>query len=131
MSNIVTFILLLIGAAITASGQILMKRGSQVLQQILVWPESFNLPQLIKNFFTIIFQPNVFLAFTLYFLGSFLWLKILTRGEVGSLYPILIGLTILITSIVSFLLFKESFTVLKILGIIFVVIGIILIFIKQ
>ena len=129
--NLITFLLLLLGAAITASGQILMKRGSQILQQVLIWPESFNVIRLIKNFFTIIFQPNVFLAFMLYFLGSFLWLKILTRGDLGYLYPILIGLTILITSLVSYFLFKENFTILKILGIIFLVFGIVLIFSKQ
>jgi multidrug transporter EmrE-like cation transporter len=125
--NSITFLLLLGGAAITASGQILMKRGSQILQSSLSQLESYNLLQLIKKFFTVIFEPHVFTAFILYFLGSFLWLKILTRGDLGYLYPILIGLTIIITTTASVILFKETINVFKILGIMLIIGGIFLI----
>lgn len=126
--NFFTFFLLLLGAAITGSGQILMKIGSQALQKTLTLPENYwpNL-ELLKKIFTIIFEPHIFTAFVLYFLGSFLWLKILTRGDLGYLYPILIGLTIIITTTASALLFKETIGVLKIMGIALIITGIFLI----
>ncbi|MBI3589581.1 MAG: hypothetical protein HY093_04200 [Candidatus Liptonbacteria bacterium] len=123
--NMVTSFLLLLAALITATGQILMKKGSQVLQKTLtlVAPDQLG-GGWLKKIFTITFEPHVLIAFTLYFLGSFLWLKILTRGNLGSLYPILIGMTILITSVASVFIFKETFTIVKMAGVIFIILGV-------
>jgi len=121
--NIILF--LLVAAAITASGQLLMKKGSQVLREIFGWQENYQLiPQLINKVFAIIFEPHIFIALLLYSLGLFLWLKILTRTELSYAYPLLVSFTILITSLSSFFIFKETIAPLKILGMIFIITGI-------
>lgn len=126
--TMITYLLLALAAIITSSGQLLMKKGSQVLQNILSAPAQHQVIfQLLKKFFAIVFEPHVFTAFTLYFIGSFLWLKLLTRGELNYLYPILIGLTVTITSALSVFIFKETLTAVRVVGIIFIIIGITLV----
>ncbi len=121
----ITYLLLILAAIITSSGQLLMKKGSEILQNTLVAPERHQIAQgIIKKIFTIVLEPHVLVAFSLYFLGSFLWLKILTRGDLGRLYPVLIGMTIIFTSAASAVLFRETFTLTKAAGIIFILLGI-------
>ncbi|OGY97098.1 MAG: hypothetical protein A2122_02755 [Candidatus Liptonbacteria bacterium GWB1_49_6] len=121
----ITYLLLVLAAIITASGQLLMKKGSQLLQGTLVAPGQHQFAQdIIKKIFAIVLEPHVLIAFSLYFLGSILWLKILTRGDLGRLYPVLIGMTIIFTSAASAVLFRETFTFTKTAGIIFILLGV-------
>ena len=123
--NIVILLLILLAALISSSGQLLMKKGSSILQQTLSTNQSqaSGLLGLVKKFFSIIFEPHVFVALIFYFLGLFVWLKILTKSDLGQAYPILISLTVLLTSIFSAYFFKESFTIWRGVGIALIIAG--------
>ncbi|OHB21282.1 MAG: hypothetical protein A2939_04115 [Parcubacteria group bacterium RIFCSPLOWO2_01_FULL_48_18] len=126
--NFVTGLLVVLAAFITASGQLLMKKGSQVLHEVLSLGGDYSVGhKLFKKMLVILLEPHIVIALILYFSGLFLWLKILTRAELSHVYPVLISLVIVVTSILSFFLFKESVTGFKIAGVIFIIVGIFLI----
>lgn len=119
--NFITLFFFLFSAVGISTAQLLMKKGSYILQQ--TFQGNFELSELLKKVFTIVFEPHVFLAVVLNFLVLFSWLKILARTELSFAYPILISLIILTTTIASVLIFKETLTPFKILGMLFIVIG--------
>lgn len=125
--DIIVFFLILLAALITASGQLLLKKGSQILRETLTWQKNdqFDL-QLIKKIFSIFIEPHILIAIVLYVVGLLVWVKILSQSELNYAYPILISITILITIIASAFIYKESITVLKLLGIICIIVGIFL-----
>lgn len=81
-------------------------------------------PKLVFLFYAI-FDPFIFLSLFLTLLGGISWMIALTKFPLSYAYPF-IGLTFLIILISSNLLFNEPFNIYKILGVLFIIIGIFL-----
>lgn len=63
----------------------------------------------------------------LYAVSFGIWMAVLARNELSVVYPVVTGLTLVSTSIGSWLLFKESFDVWRIAGIGVIFVGIVLV----
>ncbi len=114
-----TTILFLIVSGFNSAAQLLLKKGSLLLNKTLASGDSAFI-KIIK----ILTNPFVAGAITLLAVGMIMWIKILSRAELSRAYPINIALTVIITSVVSIFLFQESITLLKSFGIALVIVGI-------
>ena len=71
------------------------------------------------------------LGFILY-IGSFLmWQKLLTTYDLSYIVPITTGIVQVVVLLASYFIFKETITLTNLIGIIFVIIGIVLISLKK
>lgn len=105
-------LLCLLNTLLMAAGQTLFKIGSSGKTLSSVW-------DIIKLFFS----PVVFLALCLYAATTGLWLYILSKVPISYAYPIQ-ALAYPIVLIVALLLFKESVTPMKWLGVAIIVCGV-------
>ncbi len=71
-------------------------------------------------------QPSIIFGFILYFISSLIWFRVLSISEVSTSYPILVGLTFACVTAGAVILFHESLTTLKIIGICVILLGIII-----
>ncbi len=104
-------------------GQLFMKRGMNEVGEITI-KQIFS-PKVLS----VIFQKYVFIGISFYVIGNMLWLVALSIAELSYIYP-LIGTGYLITAILAWVLFGESLTVVRILGILFISLGAYLVVIK-
>lgn len=72
-------------------------------------------------------EPSIPLGFFLYFLGALVWFRVLSIAEVSTSYPILVGITFALVTAGAVMLFQESFTAPKVIGMVVILIGIIVI----
>lgn len=105
-------LLCLLNTLLMATGQTLFKIGASGKTLSSVW-------DIIRLFFS----PVVFLALCLYAATTGLWLYILSRVPMSYAYPIQ-ALAYPIVLLVSLLLFKESVTPMKWLGVAIIVCGV-------
>lgn len=108
---------ILIAIFLAAFGQIFMKIGMNKLGIIEI--SEMIKPQKLLNIFTNI---PILAGISFYFLSLLIWLSLLSKLEVGSLYP-LISIGYVITAIFGILFLKEKLTFFKILGISLIVLG--------
>ncbi|HEU4914168.1 MAG TPA: hypothetical protein VFT16_02055 [Candidatus Saccharimonadales bacterium] len=101
----------------TSSALIIMKYGASSGLPISVVDHKIHVN---INFFTVAGLFAYFISFALY-------VYLISKYDLGYIIPIAAGFTYAIIFIASFLLFKESFTLLKVVGIALVVLGIILV----
>lgn len=101
-------------------------------QLILKWRMStigISLPNdfLDKIFFLfkLVFDPFIFSGFASAFIASFFWMAAMTKFELSYAYPFMSGAFVLVF-ILSVLFFNEIVTWQKILGLAFIVVGIII-----
>ncbi|MBM3326028.1 MAG: hypothetical protein FJY65_03450 [Calditrichaeota bacterium] len=71
-------------------------------------------------------QPSIPVGFILYFIGALIWFRVLSIAEVSSSYPILVGLTFASVTAGAVILFHESLSAMKIIGICVILAGIII-----
>lgn len=71
------------------------------------------------------------LGFILYIFSFLLWQKLLATYDLSYIVPITTGIVQAIVLIISYFFFKESISVINVIGITFVIIGVILISIKR
>ena len=107
-----SIILALINTFIVSTGQILLKLGSTGKQ-------INNITELIK----LMFSPLTILAIVIYACTTVLWIFILNRSQMSTVYPIQ-ALAFPIVLIVSSVLFKENVTLIKYLGVSLICIGV-------
>lgn len=100
-------------------------------QLILKWrilnyssmPENFS--QKLIFLFKLLFDPFIFSGFASAFIASFFWMAAMTKFELSFAYPFMSGAFVLVF-IFSVFLFHEVVTWQKILGLSFIVLGIII-----
>ena len=92
--------------------------------------ESKNLNIFSDKFFNFLFDPYIFAGGIALSLSIIWWLKIINEVRLGIIYPLIHGGTILLTLICSIIFLRESITPSQITGVIFIVVGIVLL-IKQ
>lgn len=78
-------------------------------------PEGLN--GKLYYFGSLLVDPYVLFAFFLAFLSALCWMATVTKFELNFAYPLLIVSLLFITVVSSTLLFNESFTIYKFLGI--------------
>jgi uncharacterized membrane protein len=100
---------------IIALGQIMLKAGTYAL--------NFSLRGIFLNFWLIS-------GIILYLAATILLLIGLKRGELSTLYPLL-GLGYIWVCILSFFIFKETITLLNGFGILFIILGVGLLGVRQ
>jgi multidrug transporter EmrE-like cation transporter len=107
-------------ATIGISGQILLKKGLTSFGHL-----QFN--SFFSKIFTIVLEPFVFLALFCYVVGMAGYLFLLSKVELTSLYPICTSLVFAGITFFGWFFLKEPLNLPKISGIVFIVIGILLI----
>ena len=107
-------------AAIGISGQILMKKGLSTYSNL----EFSNFLTKILN---IVLQPLILLALLCYVTGMVLYLFLLSKVEVTSVYPICTSLTFVGITFFGGFFLNETVSLAKISGIALIIIGIFLI----
>ena len=86
-------------------------------------PEDFG--SKLVFLFKLLFDPYIFSGFAAAFVASFFWMAAMTKFELSYAYPFMSGAFVLVF-ILSVLFFNEVVTWQKILGLTFIVIGIII-----
>jgi multidrug transporter EmrE-like cation transporter len=74
--------------------------------------------------FKLLFDPFIFSGFAVAILASFFWMAAMTKFDVSYAYPFITAGLTLLTVILAILLLGESFTLPKVLGVLFIVIGV-------
>lgn len=117
MTSNYLLIFLLIGIAVLA--QTLLKLGMKKIGVITEIKMS-NLGPLILKMISNFYVP---IGIFLYAMGSFLWLVLLSRLELSFLYPFG-SLEYFFIFLVSYIIFKEKIKIGRIIGVIFIILGI-------
>ncbi|OFI07748.1 putative 4-amino-4-deoxy-L-arabinose-phosphoundecaprenol flippase subunit ArnF [Clostridium acetireducens DSM 10703] len=100
-----------------ALGQVLVKLGAVNL--------SFS-GNIFKIIFDILKNIPVMLGITSYGVSFLIWIKVLSKVELSYAYPF-VSLGYVLIMIFSYLVFKENITYLRIIGVVFIIIGVIFI----
>jgi len=120
-----TYLTLLIPILTASTAQVLFKKGISSFGSL-----EFSL----ANLFALIprILQNIWLLTGMFLFGiSFLaYLFILSKSQLNIVYPIVVSSGIIIISLASWFLFKETLSWLQILGIVFIIFGIYLLAIK-
>lgn len=73
------------------------------------------------------FWPFVFASLALYGFIFFYYIQVLRRHDIGILYGVYTGLSVVLVLMIGMFFFRESLTRLQLLGCLFIVVGILLI----
>jgi len=120
LSIIVKYALIFFVSAIGVTGQLLLKKGLGSFSGL-----QFN--SFLMKIFSIITQPLIIIALSCYVIGMVAYLFLISKIEVSSVYPICSSLTFGGITLFGWLLLSESLGWQKILGIMFIIVGIFLI----
>lgn len=112
--------LILISVFLGAMGQVLVKYGAVNLEL------NFTIKYLLPSIFSILKNMPVMLGIISYGLSFLLWIKVLSKVELSYAYP-MVSLGYVITMIFSYFVFKENISFIRILGVVFIILGVILI----
>lgn len=104
----------------TVYGQIVLKWRINSVGSL---PES--LEDKIVFLFKLLFDPWIFSGFLAAFIASFFWMATMTKFDLSFAYPFMSGAFVLVF-ILSVILFQETITWQKIVGLLFIILGIII-----
>lgn len=115
------YFLIALYVALTSTGLIVLKLGSSAnaIIEIIDGRLSFNI-----NWLNVI-------GVILYALSFVLYLYIIAKNDLGYIVPLTTAIVYIIIFVASFVIFKETFTAIKIAGICLIAIGVILLNIKN
>lgn len=114
------FLLVLVSVTISALAQVALKRGMSgpAVQSALDGTDT------VQKLIAVATSPMVFVGLALYAVGAMVWLLVLARIDVSQAYPF-VGIGFLITLGFGVLLLGETLTLARIIGIVFVAVGIV------
>lgn len=75
--------------------------------------------------FKLIFDPFIFSGLLSAFIASIFWMAAMTKFEISYAYPFM-SISYVLVFFLSIYLFNESFTIYKVIGLIFVILGLII-----
>jgi multidrug transporter EmrE-like cation transporter len=116
-----TFAVLLIAISLSVTGETLLKKGVNSLGGLDFAPAT-----LIPTFVRIFTTPLVFLGFVFIFGGSLFWLAVLSKWDLSLAYPLL-SISYIASLFVGALVLGEQVTLIRIVGVLVVVVGVVLI----
>lgn len=99
----------------TTAGMTLMKLGGDSLSLSLKKGISFNMEYL------------TFCGFLLYIISFLLWQKLLVAYNLSYIVPLTTGIAQILVLLIGYFIFKESFSIINVIGIVLIIIGVILV----
>ena len=120
MSTITQYTFMIFVAAVGVTGQLLLKKGVGIYSHL-----QFN--NFFSKILSVALEPLISIALICYALGMVGYLFLLSKVELTIVYPVCTSLTFVGITFFGWFILKEPFNLFKITGIIFIVIGIILI----
>ncbi len=115
------FVLILLSVLLNVIGQVFIKSGTKTLG-IVDFAHSGIVGELIRVFS----NGYIWAGLITYGIGTLFWISALSKSDLSYAYPFL-ALGYVLVIIVSYFLFKEPFTVYKVIGIALIVLGLIVI----
>ncbi|MEI7867573.1 MAG: EamA family transporter [Candidatus Methylumidiphilus sp.] len=116
-NKLVDYIYILLTIGLTVYGQIILKWRIRYLGKL---PD--NISDKIKFLVSLIYDPGIFSGFFAAFLASLAWMAAMTKFDLSHAYPFM-SLNFVLVLLLSGLIFSESVTTNKIVGVTFIVIG--------
>lgn len=113
-------LLILISVFLGAMGQVLVKYGAVNLDL------NFTIERLIPSILGILKNMPVMIGIISYGLSFLIWIKVLSKVELSYAYP-MVSLGYVVTMIFSYFVFKENISFIRILGIVFIIFGVVLV----
>lgn len=114
------FAIILISVLLNASAQLFLKKGAEVLNDPNA-PE--NIPLLI---YKLLINFHIISGLSCYAISILLWIYALSKVDVSVAYP-MISIGFILNTIAAWYLFNEPLGFLKLIGIFFIILGVILI----
>jgi len=115
------FLLIFFSVTLAICGQLSLKNG--MLKIGFISLNLNNLPMILLN---ALLSPFVLLGLCLFFISALSWLVVLSRVELSWAYP-MVAMGYIITVFLSWLLFKENVSLIRIIGCLTIALGVILI----
>ena len=119
--NPIAFALILTGVLLNAAAQLLLKAGTNAVGHF-----EFHLDNLVPIGTKIALQPFIIGGMACYAVSLVVWIMALSRVPVSLAYPML-SIGYVINAIVAFYWFGEPLAMQKMLGIGFIVVGVVLV----
>lgn len=111
--------LLITSVLLNVAGNFLLKKGVLVIGGI-----SGEKAKIISELTKAAQSPFIIFGLALYGLSFLIWLRVLTISDLSKSYPIFATIVFLLTTAGSIVLFKESVSALRFLGIVIMLAGI-------
>lgn len=111
--------LILASVFLSSLGQILVKYGAGNLDLNFATGAISSIIEILKN-------VPVMAGIITYGLSFLLWIKVLSKVELSYAYP-MVSLGYVLVMIFSYFVFKENITFIRVLGVVFIITGVILI----
>jgi multidrug transporter EmrE-like cation transporter len=119
--NPLTFSLVLTGVLLNAAAQLLLKAGTNRIGAF-----SFALENVVPIGLRIAGSPHVLAGLACYVVSVVVWILALSRVQVSVAYPML-SIGYIVNALAAWALFGESLTAQKLVGIGFIVVGVVLV----
>jgi len=116
------FLLLLFAISLSVTGEFLLKAGMNQVGMLSLTPKGF-----ISGLLRAFSNPRILAGFAFLFSGSLIWLAVLSRADLSWAYPLL-SLGYLFVVLTSWFFLGEAFSLLRLLGTVFICLGVLLIF---
>lgn len=111
------FFVILGSVILNAAAQLFLKQGAEVLNQ----------RNAFENIFSIVFlNPHIISGLLCYMVSVLLWIYALSKVDVSVAYP-MISIGFIINVIAAWYLFNEPLDLIKLTGIFFIILGVLLI----
>lgn len=115
------YFILFFSLVFAVSGQILLKRGSLTLGEIVKSPRG-----IIDLGFSMLRNLNIFGSLVMFGIAFFLWTWVLSKMQLNVVYPIAVAVQLILLAAGSWLLLKETLSMAQIAGILIIIFGIFL-----
>ncbi|MFA4826215.1 MAG: hypothetical protein WC593_13775 [Methanoregula sp.] len=86
----------------------------------------FNIPTMSQSMMKLLSQPLFDIGVIFYALAAIIWFRIIATEQLSIAYPVLVSVTFILVTIGAVLIFQESMTWLKILGVLTIIVGIVI-----
>ena len=116
-----TFSLLMTGVLLNAGAQLLLKAGTNRIGTF-----EFSLANLVPVGASIASSPHILAGLACYVVSVFVWILALSRVPVSIAYPML-SVGYIVNALAAWMLFGESLTAQKLVGIGFIIVGVFLV----
>ncbi len=115
MSNL---LIILLSVFLGSIGQVTLKIGANKLGSF-----SFSIETIFADLFRIVKVPEIIFGLIFFGVSFLLWIKVLTKSDLSYAYP-MVSLGYINVIILSYFLFNEPFTTMKVVGIVLIIAGV-------
>lgn len=117
------FLLVCLAAVSTMVSNLMLREGVRRAGGFGLSMSSF-----ISNITKLLQQPLFDVGLVFYAAAAFVWFRVISTEDLSTSYPILVGLTFILVTLGAVMLFHEPCSLLKIIGLVAILFGIILTF---